>query len=185
MRTILRTFGLLLVTLQATTTIMASSLYDIPLTDIDGKQTSLKQYHGKVVLVVNVASKCGYTRQYTPLQAIYEKNKAQGLVVVGFPCNDFGAQEPGTPEEIKGFCSSKFNVTFPLYGKVKVKAGPGQDPLFTALTGKDSAFPGEIKWNFAKFLIDRNGKLVQRFESGDEPDGEKLVKAVEAALASK
>ncbi len=166
-------------------TLMAASLNEIPLTDINGKPTSLKEYQGKVILVVNVASKCGYTRQYGPLESIYEKYKAKGLVVVGFPCNDFGAQEPGTPEEIKSFCSSKFNVTFPLYSKVKVKAGEGQSPLFAALTGKESAFPGEIKWNFAKFLLNREGKLVQRFESGDEPDGDKIVKAIEAALGSK
>lgn len=164
---------------------MASSLYDIPLKDIDGKETSLKAYQGKVILVVNVASKCGYTPQYTPLEATFQKYKDKGLVVLGFPCNDFGAQEPGAAEEIKTFCSSKYSVTFPLFEKLKVKSGPEQHPLYTALSGKDSQFPGDVKWNFGKFLIGRDGKLIARFESADKPDSEKVTKAIEAALAAK
>ncbi len=163
----------------------AGSLYDIPLKDIDGKETSLKAFEGKVVLLVNVASRCGYTRQYQPLEAVYRKYKDRGLVVVGVPSNDFGGQEPGTPEEIKAFCSSKFDVTFPLMEKVKVKSGPGQHPLYAALTGKDAAFPGEVRWNFGKFLIGRDGKVLARFESGDEPDSPKVIQAIEAALAAK
>jgi glutathione peroxidase len=163
----------------------AASLQDIPLKDIDGKPTSLKAYAGKVVLVVNVASQCGYTKQYKPLEATYRKYKDQGLVVLGVPCNDFGNQEPGTPEEIKGFCSSKFDVTFPLLEKVKVKSGPDQSPLYVALSGKDSPFPGDVKWNFGKFLIGRDGKIVARFDSAAEPDSEAVTKAIEKALAAK
>jgi glutathione peroxidase len=163
----------------------AASLYDIPLKDIDGKPTSLKAFQGKVVLLVNVASQCGYTRQYKPLEAVHRKYKDQGLVVVGVPSNDFGNQEPGTPEEIKNFCSSKFDVTFLLMEKVKVKPGAGQHPLYAALTGPDAAFPGEVKWNFGKFLIGRDGKVLARFQSADEPDSPQVIQAIEAALAAK
>lgn len=163
----------------------ASPLYDIPLKDIDGKATSLKDYQGKVLLIVNVASKCGYTRQYSSLQAIYQKYKDQGLVVLGFPSNDFGGQEPGTNAEIKEFCSSKFAVTFPMFDKVGVKPGSGQSPLYAALTGKDAAFPGDVRWNFGKFLIGRDGKVIARYGSGDEPDSAKVTEAIEKALAAK
>ncbi len=162
----------------------APSLLDIRVKDIDGKETSLKPHAGKVLLVVNVASQCGLTSQYTGLQALYEKYKGKGLVVLGFPCNDFGAQEPGTNEEIKTFCSTNYSVTFPLYDKVHVK-GAAQHPLYTALTGKDGAFPGEVEWNFGKFLIGRDGKPLKRFEPGTEPSDTDLVKAVEEALAAK
>jgi glutathione peroxidase len=137
------------------------------------------------LLLVNVASKCGYTRQYKPLEETYRKYKAKGLVVIGIPSNDFGGQEPGTPDEIKAFCESKFDVTFPLMEKVQVKSGAGQHPLYAALTGKDSPFPGEVKWNFGKFLIGRDGKIVARFQSADEPDSEAVIKAIEVALAAK
>lgn len=163
----------------------APALRDIPLKDIDGKPTSLKQYEGKVLLVVNVASACGYTKQYKPLEAVYRKYKDQGLVVLGFPCNDFGGQEPGTPDDIKTFCSSKYDVTFPLFEKIKVKGGAGQHPLYASLTGKESPFPGEVKWNFGKFVIGRNGAIVARFASGDEPDSEAVTKAIEGALKAK
>ena len=162
----------------------ASSLYDIPVKDIDGKDTSLKAYQGKVLLIVNVASRCGYTPQYKTLEALYEKNKDQGVVVLGFPCNQFGAQEPGTSEEIKQFCSSKFNVTFPLFSKIEVN-GPNRHPLYGALAGTESPFPGNIKWNFTKFLVGRDGKILKRFESGVAPDAPELTQAVQAALASK
>lgn len=161
------------------------SLYDIPLKDIDGKETTLGAYRGKVLLVVNVASKCGYTRQYKPLEAVYRKYKDRGFVVLGFPSNDFGGQEPGTNSEIKEFCGSKYDVTFPLFDKVAVKSGQDQHPLYAALTGGDAAFPGEVKWNFGKFLIGSDGKVLARFASADEPDGEKVTKAIEAALAAK
>ena len=169
----------------AISTAMAGSLYDIPLKDINGKATSLKDYQGKAVLIVNVASKCGYTKQYKPLEATYRKYQDQGLVVLGVPSNDFGGQEPGSADEIKSFCKTNFDVTFPLLEKAGVKSGPTQSPLYAALSGKDAAFPGDVKWNFGKFLLGRDGKVVARFDSGDEPDSPKVAKAIEAALAAK
>lgn len=162
----------------------ATDLKTIPLKDINGKDTSLKAYDGKVLLIVNVASKCGYTPQYKSLEATYRKFKGQGLEVLGFPCNQFGGQEPGTNEEIKSFCSTKYDVTFPLFDKVDVK-GPQQHPLYAALSGKESAFPGDVKWNFGKFLVGRDGKLIKRWDSSAKPDGEEITKAIEAALAAK
>ncbi len=172
-------------TLLAATSALAGSLYDIPLKEIDGKSTSLKAYEGRVVLVVNVASKCGFTRQYKTLEALHQKYRARGFTVLGFPCNDFGGQEPGTNEEIKQFCSTKYEVTFPIFDKLRVKPGPEQHPLYAALTGKEAAFPGNVKWNFGKFLLGRDGKPLARFESKDEPDGAQIIEAVEAALAAK
>lgn len=163
---------------------MAGSIYDIPLKDIDGKDTSLKAYQGKVLLIVNVASKCGNTPQYTQLQEIHQKFKDQGLVVLGFPSNDFGKQEPGTNSEIKEFCSSKYKVTFPMFDKVVVK-GPDKAPLYQALSGPESPFPGDVKWNFGKFLVGRDGKVVARFEPKVKPDEAPVVKAIEDALAKK
>jgi glutathione peroxidase len=160
------------------------NLTDIPLKDINGKDTSLKAHKGDVLLIVNVASKCGYTPQYKSLEAVYRKYKAEGLAVLGFPCNDFGGQEPGTNEEIKTFCSTKYDVTFPLFDKVHVK-GAEQAPLYAALTGKDSPFPGDIKWNFGKFLIGRDGKIIKRWDSGAKPDSKEVTEAIEAALAAK
>lgn len=183
MNKIIRTLGLGLAV--AVTALAASSFYDIPLKTLDGKATTLAAYKGKVLLVVNVASQCGYTKQYKPLEAVYRKYKDQGLVVIGVPSNDFGGQEPGTPDEIKAFCQSKYDVTFPLLEKVKVKGGDGQHPLYSALTGKDSPFPGDVKWNFGKFLIGRDGHLAARFQSADEPDSPAVTKAIEAALAAK
>ena len=141
-----------------------------------------EQFAGKPLVVINTASYCGFTDQYTGLEALNAKYAARGLVVMGFPSNDFGGQEPGTEEEIKSFCSTTYNVTFPLFQKVKVKA-PGQHPLYTALTGKESAMPGEVKWNFGKFLIGKDGTLLKRWDSGTAPDDAELVAAVEAALA--
>jgi glutathione peroxidase len=160
------------------------SLYDIPLKDIDGKDTSLKAYQGKVLLIVNVASKCGFTPQYKGLEAIQKKYQAQGFTVLGFPCNDFGSQEPGTPEEIKQFCSSTYDVTFPLFEKLHVKGGE-QHPLYAALTGKESPFPGDIKWNFGKFVIGRDGKILKRFDSQTKPESPQVSEAIESALAAK
>ena len=162
----------------------AGSLYEIPLKDINGKSASLKEYKGKVLLIVNVASQCGYTPQYKPLETIYRKYQSKGLMVVGFPCNDFGAQEPGTNEEIKSFCSAKYDVTFPLFDKLHVK-GSEQHPLYELLTGKSSAVPGDVQWNFGKFLVSRDGKIIKRFESKVTPDSTEVVEAIEAALASK
>lgn len=173
------------IALMSTHSRAAESLYDIPLKDIDGKETSLKAYSGKVLLIVNVASKCGFTRQYGPLEKLYRQYKEQGLVVLGFPSNDFGGQEPGTNLQIKEFCSTKFDVSFPLFDKLKVKPGAEQHPLYTALTGKQSAFPGDVKWNFGKFLVGRDGQLLARFGSTDSPDGKKVIEAIEKALAAK
>jgi glutathione peroxidase len=161
----------------------SSPLLAIPLKDIKGQDTSLNAYSGKVILLVNVASKCGFTPQYAGLEALYEKYKDKGLVIVGVPSNDFGAQEPGTAEEIQSFCKKNYGVTFPLMEKVHVK-GAEKCPLYVALTGGDSKFPGEIGWNFTKFLIGRDGQLVQRFPSPVKPSAPELVSAVEAALKS-
>jgi glutathione peroxidase len=156
-------------------------LGDIPLKDIDGNGTSLNAYAGKVLLLVNVASKCGNTPQYSGLEAIYEKYKDQGLVVLGFPCNDFGSQEPGTNAAVKEFCTTKYKVTFPMFDKLHVK-GAQQHPLYAALTAKNGAFPGDVRWNFGKFLIGQDGKPLQRFEPGTKPEDPKVVGAIEAAL---
>src|SRR3984957_7852706 len=156
------------------------SLYDIPLKDIDAKDTSLRAYQGKVLLIVNVASKCGFTPQYKGLEALQTKHESQGFTVLGLPCNDFLSQEPGTPEEIKTFCSSKYDVTFPLFEKLHVK-GNEQHPLYAALTGKDAPFPGNIKWNFGKFVIGRDGKIYKRFGSMDKPESAEVTEAIEAA----
>jgi glutathione peroxidase len=167
-----------------TVTFAADSLYDIKLKDIDGKDTTLNAYKGKVLLIVNVASHCGFTKQYTALEATYEKYKDQGFVVLGFPCNQFGGQEPGSNAEIKQFCTSKFNVSFPMFDKLDVN-GPQRHPLYVALAGKDSPFPGNITWNFNKFLISRDGKILHRWESKVTPDSTEITRAVEAALAAK
>jgi glutathione peroxidase len=160
----------------------ASGIYTFTLNSIDGKPAPLADYKGKVILVVNVASQCGYTPQYGALEAIYEKYKDQGFVVVGFPANNFGAQEPGTNEEIKTFCTRKYSVTFPIYAKISVKA-PDQAPLYTYLT-KDTGpgIRGDIQWNFTKFLVDRNGNVVQRFEPAVTPDSKEMTAAIEQQL---
>jgi len=164
--------------------LQAEGLQDIKLKDIDGKETTLKAYQGKVLLIVNVASKCGYTPQYKALEALQQKYKDKGFTVLGFPCNQFGGQEPGSNEEIKQFCSSTYNVTFPLFDKIEVN-GSNRHPLYVALAGKDSPYPGNIKWNFSKFLIGRDGKILKRFESKTTPDSPEVTAAIEAALAAK
>ena len=164
-------------------TARAESIYDVKLKDIDDKDTTLSAYKGKVLLIVNVASKCGFTKQYTGLEAAYQKYKAKGFAVLGFPCNQFGGQEPGSNEEIKQFCSSKFNVTFPLFDKIELN-GDKRHPLYTALAGKDSPFPGDIKWNFTKFLIGKDGTILKRFESAVTPEAPELTAAIDAALAA-
>jgi glutathione peroxidase len=156
----------------------ASSVYEFTMNSIDGQPLPLSNFKGKVLLIVNVASFCGFTPQYEQLEAVYEKYKDQGFVVAGFPANNFGAQEPGTNEEIKTFCSRKYNVKFPIYSKISVK-GEDKAPLYQYLT--ESA-GGEIKWNFTKFLIDRNGKIIARFESPVKPDSPEVIAAIEKAL---
>ena len=173
-----------IMTLQTLSVGAADSIYSITLKDIDGKATSLKPYQGKVMLIVNVASKCGYTPQYTGLEALHQKYEKQGLTVLGFPCNQFGGQEPGTNEEIKQFCTSKYNVTFPMFDKLDVN-GATRHALYVMLAGKDSPVPGDIKWNFNKFLVGRDGKIIKRFDSKVKPDAPELTEAIEAALAAK
>ena len=168
--------------IMATSLFAGSGLYSFTLNSIDGKSAPLADYKGKVVLIVNVASQCGYTPQYSALEAIYEKYKDRGFVIVGFPANNFGAQEPGTNAEIKTFCSRKYNVTFPMYAKISVK-GADQAPLYAYLTKETgTGIAGEIKWNFTKFLVDRNGNVVQRFEPAVTPDSTDVTTAIEKQL---
>jgi glutathione peroxidase len=162
----------------------AADLTAIPFKTLEGKETSLKDYSGKVVLVVNTASKCGLTPQYEKLEALYGRYKERGLVVLAFPSNDFNNQEPGTASEIQAFCKTNYAVSFPLMEKIHVK-GPEQHPLYAALTGPQGAFPGEVKWNFGKFLIGRDGKPIARFEPKTTPDSPEVVQAVEKALETK
>jgi glutathione peroxidase len=164
-------------------TMAETSVLDFTMKSIDGDDVKLDSYRGKVLLLVNVASKCGYTKQYKGLESIYQKYKEQGLVVMGFPANNFFWQEPGTDEEIKTFCTTKYNVTFPMFAKISVKGGKIH-PLYKFLTSKQTnpEFGGGVSWNFNKFLVDRNGKVVARFASKDEPESVKVVQAIEQAL---
>jgi glutathione peroxidase len=159
------------------------SIYDFTISSIDGQQVNLDSYKGKVVLLVNVASKCGFTPQYAALESVYEKYKDRGLVIVGVPANNFAQQEPGTNEEIKTFCTRKYNVSFPMMSKVSVK-GDDETPLYHFLTDSstDPQFAGDIKWNFTKFLFDRSGKPVARFEPATTPDSPQVTSAIESAL---
>lgn len=160
-----------------------TNIHDFTMQDIDGKDVNLSAFKGKVMLIVNVASKCGFTGQYAGLEKLYTTYTNRGLVVLGFPANDFLGQEPGTEAEIKTFCTLKYGVTFPMFAKISVK-GKDIHPLYAFLTGKETNpdFSGAISWNFNKFLIDRNGKIVGRFGSRTKPDEQKLVTAVESAL---
>jgi glutathione peroxidase len=168
--------------IMASSLLAASGIYTFTLNSIDGTPSPLANYKGKVVLVVNVASQCGYTPQYSALEATYEKYKDQGFVILGFPANNFGAQEPGTNEEIKTFCTRKYSVTFPMYSKLSVK-GADQSPLYAYLTKETGkGITGDIKWNFTKFLVDRNGNVVQRFEPAVTPDSKEVVSAIEKQL---
>lgn len=153
------------------------SLYDLTLTTLDGSAQPLAAYRGKVVLAVNVASACGYTPQYAGLQKLYTDYQARGLVVLGFPCNQFGGQEPGSAQEIATFCQRNYGVTFPLFAKLEVK-GAHQAPVYQFLT----AGHGEPKWNFHKYLVGKDGKVLQAFGSGVTPDSPELLAALEAAL---
>lgn len=157
-------------------------LYGYKMNDIDGNEVPLKKFEGKVLLIVNVASECGYTPQYEGLENIYKKYRAQGFEILGFPANDFGNQEPGTNEEIKQFCRVKKGATFPMFAKIHVK-GKQQAPLFEHLTTIENPdFTGDIKWNFEKFLISRDGKLLHRFRSPVKPESKELTTAIENAL---
>jgi glutathione peroxidase len=176
-------FALMLCMAGSAMATAAKSVYNFTLKSIDGQPVKLSQYHGKVLMLVNVASRCGFTPQYSALESLYEKYKDRGLVIVGIPANNFGGQEPGTNEEIKKFCSTKYNVSFPMMSKVSVK-GDDETPLYLFLTDKavNPEISGDIKWNFTKFLFDRNGKPVARFEPNVTPDSPQVVSAVEAAL---
>jgi glutathione peroxidase len=169
---------------EASASSKTSSVLDFKMRDIDGKDVKLNKYKGKVVMIVNTASKCGYTPQYESLQATYEKYRDKGFVALGFPANNFGGQEPGTEAEIKEFCTSKYKVTFPMFAKISVK-GEDQDPLYKFLTSPQTSagFEGDIKWNFTKFLVDKKGKVVARFESKVKPDAPEVIAAIEKYLA--
>ncbi|MBO1269192.1 glutathione peroxidase [Arthrobacter cavernae] len=158
-----------------------TSLYSIPLTLNDGSDVDFGRFKGKAVMVVNVASECGYTRQYAGLEELYGKYRGQGLEILGVPCNQFGGQEQGTDAEIAEFCQRNFGVTFPLTTKANV-LGKEQHPLFAELTQTDDAEPVKVKWNFEKFLVSRDGELIARFPSAVEPDSEELIEALEKAL---
>jgi len=161
---------------------MPSKLYDFTVKTIDGKNRSLAEYKGKVVLIVNVASECGFTPQYKDLQEIYLKYKDKGFVILGFPSNEFGQQEPGTDTEIKTFCESNYSVTFDMFSKIVVK-GDGQAPLYKYLT-TECEVPHEITWNFNKFLVDREGKVVNYFPSKIKPTDLTVTQKIEELLGS-
>ena len=164
-------------------TAKTAPLYDFTMDDIDGKPVHLSQYRGKVLLVVNTASLCGNTPQYTDLERIYEQYQDKGFEVLAFPANNFGQQEPGTNAEIKGFCLTKYSVTFPLFSKISVK-GTDKHPLYQYLT-EQSPFPGEIEWNFQKYLVDRSGTVVGRFHHRTKPLSPEVVNEIERVLATK
>ncbi len=179
MKKLLVLLALLGITAMAT----EKTIYDFSLNSIDGQPTPLSSFKGKIVLLVNVASRCGYTPQYAALESIYEKYKSRGFVIVGIPANNFGGQEPGSNEEIKTFCTAKYHVTFPMMAKVSVK-GSDITPLYQFLTDK-AAHPetgGEIGWNFTKFLVGPDGKVLARFDSKVEPDSAQVTSAIEKAL---
>jgi glutathione peroxidase len=159
------------------------SVYDIELPRLNGKPESLSTYSGKVVMAVNVASRCGFTPQYAGLEALYERYSDRGFTVLGFPCNQFGHQEPGSAEQIQQFCKINYGVTFPLFSKLDVK-GPGQHQLYELLseTPDDGGKAGNVGWNFEKFLVDRDGKVVRRFRSRVKPEDPRVVEAIEALL---
>ena len=161
----------------------AKTVYDFTLKNSKGRDVKLEEFRGKVVMLVNVASKCGYTPQYDGLQKIYERYREQGFTILGFPANNFGAQEPGTDEEIQEFCRINYGVTFPVFAKISVK-GDDKHPLYKYLTERETnpEFAGEIKWNFNKFLVGRDGRIVARFDSADKPEDAKVTQAIEQAL---
>ena len=158
------------------------NILNITVKDINMNDLKLTEYKGKVLLIVNVASKCGFTKQYSGLQSIYEKYKDQGFEILGFPCNDFGGQEPGSNEEIAEFCSLNFNVTFPMFDKVKV-LGDDKHPLFQVLTDNNTTGKSDIKWNFEKFIIDKEGNVVERFRSATIPESKEITTIIEKELS--
>ncbi len=161
---------------------MKNSIEDIVVKDMNGKDVKLSSYKGKVLLIVNVASKCGFTPQYKQLEAVYEKYKDKGFEILAFPCNDFGGQEPGTNEQIKEFCSTNYRVTFKLFDKIKI-LGDDKSPLYARLINSNNVDKGDVKWNFEKFLISRDGNIVARFRSKIVPDSKEIISAIEKELA--
>ena len=157
------------------------SAYEFTMQTLSGEEQNLADYNGKVTLIVNVASECGLTPQYTQLQALYEKYQDKNFQVVGFPCNQFGAQEPGSAEQIASFCETRYQVTFPMMEKVDVN-GANRADLYTYLAGDGAAFPGDITWNFEKFLVDKTGAVVQRFSPKTAPDAPEIIEAIEALV---
>ena len=166
--------------------VSATSPLDFTMKSIDGQDVSLSIFKGKVVLIVNVASKCGFTKQYAGLQTLYQRYRDRGFEVLGFPANNFMGQEPGDDQEIKQFCTTKFDVSFPMFSKISVK-GKNQAELYQWLTDKSSnpEFGGNIKWNFTKFLVDRQGKVIARFEPGVDPLAQNVVLKIESALEAR
>ena len=158
-----------------------TSVYDFTMDDIDGKPVSLSQYRGKVLLVVNTASMCGNTPQYSDLEKMYEQYQEKGFEILAFPANNFGQQEPGTNQEIKSFCFTKYSLTFPLFSKISVK-GEDKHPLYRYLT-EQSPFPGEVEWNFQKYLVDRTGNVIARYHHRTKPLSDEVVRDVERTLA--
>jgi len=171
------------ITARAGEAVRMKTVHDFVLKDIEGRDVALSEYKGKVLLVVNVASRCGFTPQYEGLQKLYERYKDAGLVVLGFPASNFMNQEPGTDAEIKEFCSTRFHVTFPMFSKISVK-GADSHPLYQFLTSEETnpAFAGPITWNFNKFLVGRDGAVVARFGAREAPESLEVIKAVEKAL---
>ncbi|MBW7887619.1 MAG: glutathione peroxidase [Bacteroidetes bacterium] len=157
--------------------------YSFTMKTIDGKEKPLAEYKGKVVMLVNVASFCGYTPQYKQLEAVYEKYKEKGFVIAGFPANEFGSQEPGSDGEIASFCERNYGVTFDMFSKIIVK-GEGIHPLYKYLTS-ETKFPGEIGWNFTKFLVDKNGTVAARYQSSVKPDANEVISKIEELLTQK
>ena len=160
----------------------SANISEFTVKDINLNDVKLSNYHGRVLLIVNIASKCGFTSQYAGLEKIYEEYKDQGFVVLGFPCNDFGGQEPGTNEEIKNFCSLNYDVTFPMFDKVHVK-GDEKAPLFELLTNNSVTGKSAIKWNFEKFIINKEGNVVDRFRSTTKPGSKKITSLIEKELS--
>ena len=174
---IITSFILLMATIAA-----PDSFYDFSVKDIHGNEISMNEFKGQVIMIVNTASKCGFTRQYNELQQVYDRFKSDGFVILGFPANNFGWQEPGTDEEILEFCELNYGVNFPLFSKIDVK-GSRQDPLFSYLTQTgNNDFTGSIRWNFEKFLIDRNGILQRRFRSQTKPDDDTVIESITSLL---
>lgn len=161
---------------------MTNNISDITVKDMKGKDVRLSDYRGKVLLIVNVASECGFTPQYEGLEKIYKKYNAEGFEILAFPCNQFGGQEPGTNEEIENFCSSKYGVTFKLFDKIDVN-GKNRSPLYARLTGNTNTEKGDVKWNFEKFLISKDGEIVARFRSTVAPESDKITGSIERELA--